>query len=70
MPCDAACAEVDCAWGSHSAPALLYHISLRVIVILFVRAEKLISDEDAPSAPLRGEDKYPLMFTVSSLMEN
>ena len=53
MPCGAACAEVDCVWGSHSAAALLEHISLRVIAILFVRAKKLVSVEDAPSAPLR-----------------
>ena len=55
MPCGAACAEVDCAWGSHSAAALLEHISLRFIAILFVRAKKLVSAEDAQSAPLRGK---------------
>ena len=70
MPCDAACAEVDCAWGSHSAAALLEHISLRVIAILFVRAKKLASVEDAPSAPLRGEDRYLRILMVSGLMEN
>ena len=52
MRCGAACAEVDCAWGSQSAAALLEHISLRVIVILFFRAKKLVSVEDAPYAPL------------------
>ena len=49
--CGAACAEVDCAWGSHSAVALLEQISPRVIAILFVRAKKLVSVEDTPSAP-------------------
>ena len=53
MRCEAACADVDCAWGCHSAAALLEHISLRVIAILFVRAKKLVSVEDAPPAPLR-----------------
>ena len=53
VPCGAACAKVDCAWGSHCAAELLEHISLRVIAILFVRAEKLVSVEDAPSTPLR-----------------
>ena len=53
MPYGTACAKVDCVWGSHSAAALLEHISLRVIAILFVRAKKLVSVEDAASAPLR-----------------
>ena len=44
--------------GSHSAAALLEHISLRVIAVLFVRAKKLVSVDDAASAPLQGEDKY------------
>jgi len=69
VPCGAACAEVDCAWGSHSAAALLKHISLRVIAILFVRAKKLVSVEGAPSAALRGEDTYPCMLMVSGLMK-
>ena len=56
MRCGAACAEVDYAWGSHSAAALLEHMSLRVIAILFVHAKILVSVEDAPSTPLRGED--------------
>ena len=56
--------------GSHSAAALREHISLRVIAILLVRAKKLVSVEDAPSAPLRGEDKYPRMLMVLGLMEN
>ena len=68
--CGAACAEVDCAWGSHSAAALLEHISPRVIAILFVQAKKLVSVEAAPSAPLRGEDKHPRMLMVSCLMKN
>ena len=70
MPCGAACAEVDCAWGSHSAAVLLEHMSLRVIAILFVRAKKLVRVEDAPSVPLRGEDKLPRKLMVSGLMEN
>ena len=70
MRCGAACAGVDCAWGSHSAVALLGHISLRVIAILFVQAKKLVSVEDAPFAPLRGEDKYPRMVMVLGLMAN
>ena len=53
--------------GSHSAAALREHISLRLIAILLVRAKKLVSVEDAPSAP--GEDKYPRMFMAISLME-
>ena len=56
---------MDCKWGSHSAAALL-----RVNVILVVRAKKLVSVEDAPSALLRGEDKYPHKLRVSGLMEN
>ena len=73
MRCEAACADVDCAWGCHSAAALLEHISLRVIAILFVRSEKLVSVEDEPSAPLhslREEDKYPCMRMVLDLMGN
>ena len=46
------------------------HISLWVIAILLVRAKKLVSVEDAPSAPLQGEDKYPCMLMVLGLMEN
>ena len=42
--------------------ALWEHISLRVIAIPLVRAKKLVSVEDAPSAPLRGEEKYPRML--------
>ena len=56
--------------GYHSAAALREHISLRVIAILFVRAEKLVSFEDALSAPLREKDKYPRMLMVLGLMEN
>ena len=41
----AAYAEVDCV--------MLEHIPLRDIAILFVRAKKLVSFENAPSAPLR-----------------
>ena len=41
----AAHAEVDCV--------LLEHLSLRVTAILFVRAKRLVSVENAPSAPLR-----------------
>ena len=70
MRCGAACAEVDYAWGSHSAAALLEHILLRVIAILFIQAKKLVSVEDVPSAALRGEDNYPCMLLVSGLMEN
>ena len=55
VPCGAACAQVDYVRGSHSAVVLLEHISLRVIVILFVRAKKVVSVEDAPSAPLWGK---------------
>ena len=51
MRCGDACAQVDCAWGSSSAAALLEHISLSVIAILFVQAKKLVTVEDAPSAP-------------------
>ena len=54
----------------HSAAALRKHISLGVIAILLVRAKKLVSVEDAPSAPLREEDKYPCMPLVLGLMEN
>ena len=73
MPCGAAYAEVNCALGSHSAAALLEHKSLRVNAILFVRAKKLVSVEDAPSTLLRsarGEDKYPWMLMFSSLIQN
>ena len=56
--------------SQRSGAALLEHLSLRVNVILFVRAKKLVSDEDAPSFPLRGEDKYPHKLMVSGLMEN
>ena len=45
-------------------------MSLRVIAILLVRAKKLVSVEDAPFAPLRGEDKCPRMLMALSLMEN
>ena len=38
------------------------------IFILLVRAKKLVSVEDAHSAPLRGEDKYPRMLIVLGLM--
>ena len=40
------------------------------IFISLVRAKKLVSVEDAPSAPLRGEDKYSRMLMALSLMEN
>ena len=59
--------------GLSHAAALLEHISLRVIAILFIRAKKLVSVEDAPSTPLRsapGEDKYPRMLIVLGLKEN
>ena len=56
--------------GYHSAAALREHMSLRVIAVFLVRAKKLVSDENAPSAPLRGEDKYPSMLIVLSFMEN
>ena len=56
--------------GYHNAAALREHISLRVTAILVVRAKKLVSVEDAPSAPLRGEDKYPCKLMALSLMEN
>ena len=56
--------------GSHSAAALREHISLRIIAIPMVRAKKLISVEDAPSAPLWEEDKYPRMLMALNLMEN
>ena len=39
--------------GYHRAAALREHLSLRVIAILLVRAEKLVSVEEAPLAPLR-----------------
>ena len=55
--------------GSHSAEVLREHISLKVIAILLVRAKKLVSVQDAPSAPLRGELKYPRMLMVLGLME-
>ena len=48
-------------------------LSLRVIAILFVRAKKLASVEDAPFAPFcsaLGEHKYPCMLTVAGLMES
>ena len=45
------------------------HISLRVIAILLVRAKKLVSVEDALSAPIRGGDKYPRILMVSGLMD-
>ena len=34
-----------------------------------VRAKKLVIIEDAPSAPLQGEDKSPCMFLALGLME-
>ena len=39
--------------ASHSAAALLEHISLRITAILMVQAKNLVSVEDVPSAPLR-----------------
>ena len=57
-------------WHARGAAALWEHISLRVIAIPLVRAKKLVSVEDAPSAPLRGEDKYPRMLMALGLMEN
>ena len=36
VPCGAACAKVDCVWGSHRAAAQLEHISLRVIAISII----------------------------------
>ena len=39
-----------------------------LIAILFVWAKKLVSIEDAPSAP--GEDKYPRKLMNSGLMES
>ena len=71
--CWAACAEVDCVWGSHSAAALLDHISLRVHAILFVGAKKLVMLRMRPPlliAPLRRVDEYPRKLMVSGLMEN
>ena len=56
--------------GYHSAAALREHISLRVIAIPLIRAKKLVSVEDTPSAPLRKEGKYPRKLMVSGLMEN
>ena len=56
--------------GSHSAAALLEHISLRVIAILLFRARKLVRVKKAPSAPLRGKDNNPRMLMVLGLMEN
>ena len=47
MRSGAACAEVDCARGPHSAAVLREHISLRVIAILLVHAKKQVSVEDA-----------------------
>ena len=70
VPCGTACAAVDCALGSHSVAALLEHRSLTVIDVFLFRTKKLVSIEDAPSAPLRREDKYPCMLMVSRLMEN
>ena len=43
VPCGAACAKVDCVWGSHRAAAQLEHISLRVIAILIIWAKKLVN---------------------------
>ena len=57
-----------CMAGFHSAAARQGHLSLRVIAISLVRAKKLVSVEDAPSAPLRGEDEYPRMPMVLDLM--
>ena len=56
----------------HSAAALREHISRRVITILLVRAKKLVSVEEAPSAPLRSSpggrniysDDYGFRFDV------
>ena len=56
--------------GCQSAAALREHMSLRAIAIFLVRARKLVSVEDAPSAPLRREDEYPSMFMVLGFMEN
>jgi len=42
----------------------------RVIAFPLVRAKKLVIVEDAPSAPLRREDKHPRMLMVLGLMEN
>ena len=56
--------------GSYSAAAKRELISLTVIVTPMVRAKKLVSVEDAPTALLRGDDKYPRMLMVSGLIEN
>jgi len=39
------------------------------IVIPLVKFKKLVSVEDAPSAPLRGEDAYPHMLMDLGLMQ-
>jgi len=71
------CASVSIRHTIHHSPTLEVNhhgkrllISLRVIAILLVRAKKLVSVQDAPSALLRGEDKYPRMLLVLGLMEN
>ena len=56
-------------WHARGAAAMWEHISLMVIAFPLVRAKKLVSVEDAPSTPLRGEDKYPRMLMSLGLME-
>ena len=45
VPCGAACAKVDCVWGSHRAAAQLEHISPRVIAIRRSGGQKYINWE-------------------------
>ena len=70
MRCGSACVDGGCAWGSHSAAVLREHISLRVIAILLVQAKKLVSVEDASSAPIREKDKNPRMLMVLGSIEH
>ena len=56
--------------------ALTEHVSLFSrtfsVILLFhwFELKKLVSDEDAPSVPLRWEDKYRRMLMILDLMEN
>ena len=51
-------------------------VSLRVVSVTVIMLfhgfglKKLVGAEDAPSAPLQGEDKYPRMLMALGLMEN
>ena len=46
------------------------HTALVVLLFHWFELKKMISAEDAPTASLRGKDKYPRMLMVLGLTEN